>query len=500
MESNMQIFQNEINDGIADQISASASIAYASVAEPYTGSNTNTLKGIKTIASIDDSDLYYVQSILVSSSWNKNDDIFDKAEIWLAKDTPEDKPTNLEHDENIIIGHITSNWPIDDNGQILDNETTLASLPNKYHILTGSVIYRGFSNTALKERAEKLIAEIEAGTKYVSMECFFKGFDYGLTNKMTGSYEILTRDEKTSYLTKFLRSYGGAGEHENYKVGRVLRNITFSGKGFVDKPANLDSIIFTKNLIDSKKTNLEIEKNNDFNKSGVFISQSSTQSENNTMSLENDIAEIKAKLEANVNIDELQAANIQLKNDIAALSQNESGAKAELEKTISDLKDSLTQKDNEIQTKDQTIAQKIQELDAANEVIAAYKSKEEEMMKKEKKMKRVAQLLEKGVDNETAMSTTDKFESIDDEAFEAVVLLAGKMPPFLKEKMEEKMEEDKKSKKKASEEIVDPEVLDNVEVTEEVNLGIGGEVESEVDSTRAALVEFVRSRLSKSTK
>ena len=221
------------------------------------------------------------------------------------------------------------------------------------------------------------------------------------------------------------------------------------------------------------------------------------------MSLENDIAEIKAKLEANVNIDELQAANIQLKNDIAALSQNESGAKAELEKTISDLKDSLTQKDNEIQTKDQTIAQKIQELDAANEVIAAYKSKEEEMMKKEKKMKRVAQLLEKGVDNETAMSTTDKFESIDDEAFEAVVLLAGKMPPWLEKiKKGDDKEDDKKTKekKKASEEIADPEVLDNVEVTEEVNLGIGGEVESEVDSTRAALVEFVRSRLSKSTK
>lgn len=498
MESNMQIFQNEINDGIADQISASASIAYASVAEPYTGSNTNTLKDIKTIASIDDSDLYYVQSILVSSSWNKNDDIFDKAEIWLAKDTPEDKPTNLEHDENIIIGHITSNWPINDDGQILDNETTLASLPNKYHILTGSVIYRGFSNQALKERAEKLIAEIEAGTKYVSMECFFKGFDYGLINKTTGSYEILTRDEKTSYLTKFLRAYGGVGEHENYKVGRVLRNITFSGKGFVDKPANLDSIIFTKNLIDSKKTNLEIEKNNDFNKSGVFISQSSTQSENNTMSLENDIAEIKAKLEANVNIDELQAANVQLKNDIAALAQNESGAKAELEKTISDLKDSLTQKDNEIQTKDQTIAQKTQELDAANEVIAAYKSKEEEMMKKEKKMKRMATLLEAGLDNETAMSTTDKFEAIDDDAFEAMATIFAAMKP---KKTEDKVvKEEMVEKKKASEEIADPEVLDNVEVTEEVNLGIGGEVESEVDSTRAALVEFVRSRLSKSTK
>ena len=493
----MQIFQNELDDGLAEQISASASIAYASVAEPYTGSNSSSLKNLKTTASIDDSDLYYVQSILVSSSWNKNDDIFDKAEIWMAKDTPEDKPTNLEHDESIIIGHITSNWPISDDGSILAPETSLEALPDKYHILTGSVIYRGFSNPVLKERAEKLIAEIENGTKYVSMECFFKGFDYGLIDKTTGSYKILARDEKTSYLTKFLRAYGGMGEHDNYKIGRVLRNITFSGKGFVDKPANLDSIIFTKNLIDSQKTNLEIEKNNDFNKSGVFISQSSTQSENNTMSLENDIAEIKAKLEASANVDELQAANVQLKNELAALAQNESGAKAELEKTISDLKDSLTQKDNEIQLRDQTIAQKTQELETANEIIAAYKSKEEEMMKKEKKMKRMATLLEAGLDNETATSTTDKFEAIDDAAFEAMAAIFAAMKPK-KEEKEDK--EEMVEKKKASEEIADPEVLENVEVTEEVNLGIGGEVESEVDSTRAALVEFVRSRLSKSTK
>jgi hypothetical protein len=493
----MQIFQNEINDGLAEQISASASIAYASVAEPCGSSDVNNkFKEIKTLASINDNDLYYVQSILVSSSWNKNDDIFDKAEIWLAKDTPEDKPTNLEHDESVIIGHITSNWPISDNGEILDPNTDLALLPEKYHILTGSVIYRGFSNPVLKERAEKLIAEIEAGSKYVSMECFFKGFDYGLIDKSNGSYKILERNENTSYLTKFLRSYGGVGEHENYKIGRVLRNITFSGKGFVDKPANLDSIIFTKNLIDNQKTNLEIEKNNDFNKSGVFISQSSTKSENNTMSLENDIAEIKAKLETSASIEQLQAANVQLKDELAALAQNESGAKAELEKTISDLKDALVQKDTEIQNRDQTITQQAQELETANEIIAAYKSKEAEMMKKEKKMKRMATLIEAGLDNETATSTTDKFEAIDDDAFEAMAALFAAMKPKKEEKKEEMMME----KKKASEEIADPEVLDNVEVAEEVNLGIGGEVESEVDSTRAALVEFVRSRLSKSTK
>ena len=40
-------------------------------------------------------------------------------------------------------------------------------------------------------------------------------------------------------------------------------------------------------------------------------------------------------------------------------------------------------------------------------------------------------------------------------------------------------------------------VLDSVEVESEVNLGIGGEVDSSAETTRAALVDFVSSRLGK---
>ena len=321
------------------------------------------------------------------------------------------------------------------------------------------------------------------------MECFFKGFDYGLISKSTGGFKVLARNDETAYLTKFLRAYGGAGEHEDYKIGRVLRNITFSGKGFVDKPANLDSIIFTNKLLDESNNDLSTEKINDFNKSGVFISQSSTQSENNTMSLETEIAEIKAKLDTKASVEELQVANDQLKTELDTVVQKEAGAKAELEKTISDLQESLSQKDEEIKSQAETLEKKIQELQTANEIIAAYKDKEAEMMKKEKKMKRMAALIEAGLDNDTATSTADKFETIDDESFEAMTALFAAMKPKKEDKEEEKMKkEEMMEKKQASEEVVAPEVLDSVEVEEEVNLGIGGEVESEVDSTRAALV------------
>ena len=72
----MQIFEHEINDGLEHKISSSASFSYASIAEPCLLNRPN-VSSIKTLASFNDSDLYYVQSILVSSSWNKNDDIFE---------------------------------------------------------------------------------------------------------------------------------------------------------------------------------------------------------------------------------------------------------------------------------------------------------------------------------------------------------------------------------------------------------------------------------------
>ena len=173
----MKVYAQEITDGIAEQIQTQASVSYASLVEPSSSANHNA-KSLKALASLNDSDLYYVQSILVSSSWNKNDDIFDKEEVWAAKNTPEDKPTNLNHDENLIVGHITSNWPITEDGVLIDKDTPVENLPNKFHILTGSVIYKAYQSDDLRNRTMGLIEEIENGTKYVSMECFFKGYNF----------------------------------------------------------------------------------------------------------------------------------------------------------------------------------------------------------------------------------------------------------------------------------------------------------------------------------
>jgi hypothetical protein len=523
----MIIFEQEKLDGLEHNLSTTASIVYASVVEPLNHKPHTINYNIPetTIASLDDSDLYYIQCILVTSSWNKNDDIFDKAEVWAAKNTPEDKPTNLEHNEGIIVGHITSNWPITEDGKEIDPNTSISDLPEKYHILTGSVIYKGFTDSILRDRSEKLIAEIQNGTKYVSMECFFKGFDYGILNKTTGSYKVLGRNEETAYLTKYLRAYGGMGEHDEYKIGRVLRNITFTGKGFVDKPANLDSIIFTNKLIDepvqANTTQNNDKKNSDFIFSGVSNNQSTLNVENNIMSSNEIKEEVVATVVETAEVVEAQEAastevvadssveTVAVKAETDSLNEKilelETQVIAQLEiiKALQTEKEEAAKKTNVMMTEEEKKKEEEKkmlkaELDVANEVIASYKKKEEEMAKMEKKMKRKASLVNNGLDSDTADTVIDKFETMADDAFEAMTsLFAGKMPPWLEKIKKGDEEEDKKTKekKKASENSADPSVLDTVEVVEDVNLSVGGEVESEITSTRAALVDFVSSRL-----
>ena len=120
--------------------------------------------------------------------------------------------------------------------------------------------------------------------------------------------------------------------------------------------------------------------------------------------------------------------------------------------------------------------------------------KEADMAKKEKNMQRRASLIETGIDNEMALSTVEKFDSLDDEAFEAMTsLFAGSMPPWL---MNIKKKDDKKDPKKEKSKS-DESSLDNVEVAEDVSLSVEAQAESSEDITRAALVDFVYARLGK---
>ena len=281
----IKIYQKEIEDGVGDLVKSTASVAYCSEATLHKGTVESAKEIIadenvlsKVIAENKDQiDLYYLESVLVSCGWNKNDDVFMAESTWAARTTPEDKQFNFMHDENDIIGHITGSYVLTKDGKaVADDES---QMPEDFDIITQAVLYNSWTGAENQERMKKIIAEIEEGKWYVSMECLFAGFDYALIGE-EGSAKVLARDEESAFLTKHLRAYGGTGEYQGYKVGRALKNISFSGKGLVAKPANPRSIII-------KSVAFDVDQNSNFNM-GEF-----TMAEN---LLEKQLDEVRAEL------------------------------------------------------------------------------------------------------------------------------------------------------------------------------------------------------------
>ncbi len=207
-------------------------------------------------------DILSMDAIQVTTGINGNDDVFTKDELWKARKTPFLKPVNWEHetgkevnDENSpksvvsgnqIIGATFNCFATDDSGAIIADDAS--EVPSKFHLVTQDVIWKyNFPKTA---------ARIQDGAKnktlFVSMEAWFNDYDYLVGNK------IVARNEETAFLDNYLRAYGGTGQYSGSKVGRVLRNIVFGGKGVVKRPANKESVILS--VGENKTEELEMPK------------------------------------------------------------------------------------------------------------------------------------------------------------------------------------------------------------------------------------------------
>jgi len=488
----MKIYNQEISDGLSDQLQNN-SVACCAVAEADVRPSIEAVEKLQKILAQnngdvalaenkDQIDLYYIKSVLVSTGWNKNDDVFDPRELWEARNTPEDKPFNFMHDEKDIIGHITANEVVDFDGNPILNEDTV---PSQFNILTSAVIYTEWSDPEQKDRLSKIVAEIEENKWFVSMECLFPNFDYALADS-EGNTRVVKREEATAFLTKYLRSYGGDGKYEDYKVGRLLRNLSFSGKGLVSKPANPRSII--------------LEGNEFFDESqSKVLTLSSLKEKNMSDSYETQVNDLRAELA------ESKAANEALKEKVVAEQQAEFQTRIEaLEGTIAELTESLAAKDKEMKDKDKKLEE---EKAAMDKYKAEMKKKDEEMAEMKKKaamMKRKAQLEEVGYEAEEATATVEKFENVDDETFENIIAAIQKRPVSY---MLDQSVEDVKEETEAAEleEEVDSaeaseEVLEQVEEVQEVAIAEAMGEEDPAENLRAVASEWIGSFLQSTNK
>lgn len=406
----IKIYAHEILDGVAEQVKAQASVAYVSSIVPSQVKDIDLSDLIKkdnlALASSNPKqpDLFYLRSILVSTGWNLNDDVFLPDELWASRHTPEDKQFNYMHNDMDIIGHITSNQAVDLDGNAIPDD--VETLPENFNILVDAVIYRGWSQFEQRERIEQIIAEILEGKWFVSMETTFGNFDYAVKDE-NGVCKIVERNEASAFLTKHLRAYGGTGQYKNYTVGRALRNMVFAGKGLVDKPANPPSVI------------LNTDEDNEKSTSSIR---------------ENDMS-----VDTNKQIEDLQAELTAAKATVESLSSFKTKVEA-LEATVSEKDAAIASATTKISELEAAIATLQQTVDALTSEKTTLASQLQEIELKAKAERRKAALVEAGVEATELEETLASLEAIDDSAFDKVVSTMKKNMKKMKD--EEETEED----------------------------------------------------------
>lgn len=387
MADQIKVFQQESELGLADLVRASGTVLTASVARPATmtslpewlrerlaagrepcppcpscsSANTHHVRAVGANAQCGDcggkftdpeygrskaadlslDDLFPLESVLVSTGLNLNDDWFDPAETYAARHTPEDKPLNHLHEAIQVVGHMTASRVVDGDLRVVAEG---GEVPASFHVVNSAVLYRHWPGYPDRQAmVDKIIAELQTPPDEawcVSMECRFRGFDYVLipydgTALATAEARVVTRSDETAYLTKHLRAYGGTGKFQSYKVGRVLRNITFSGVGLVRQPANPASVVLSAGSANAA------EKNSD--SPGVpgyepDSRASGANNDENSMTIETlttQVADLTAKLaEANKRLTEAdQAKAAETAKTVADLAAELAAARAELAKT-----------------------------------------------------------------------------------------------------------------------------------------------------------------------
>ena len=86
----MQIYESEIKDGLSDIIQANAKLVITAETRLIVGEveKNDVISKLIAQANPNQLDLFYLESILVSTGWNKNDDVFLPQEMWNARLSP----------------------------------------------------------------------------------------------------------------------------------------------------------------------------------------------------------------------------------------------------------------------------------------------------------------------------------------------------------------------------------------------------------------------------
>ena len=403
------------------------------------------------------------------------------------------KPTNIEHKKQKVVGHIVNAGFSDLNeNRILENSAALSS-KDPYYISLAAVIYK----TVNKDFADVLLKSSDEESDYfnkicASWELGFNDFVLAVGSQDLKDAEIISDPKHIDEMKHFLKAFEGNGAlKDGTPVYRLVVGEVFPlGIGFTTNPAaDVSGLIVQKNidLEVNDKRDATIPENN-FKNNILKISQSEINNVKNTNTM--DITEFKtefekvleAKLADNAEftqeavasvashvIDKIREKDAEFKAEREAIETE----KAQAEKDACEAKASI----GDLETKLEEANEKINSLESSINAAAA-----EQLFNS--RMEAIDELYDLSNQDRTVLANEVKTLEASDEVFEGY---QSKLASLLQHKSKAfKVEREKQFEAKVQEELEK-----RLSTTSQEGVVIATEVAPHTDETVEEVVENV---------
>ena len=188
----------------------------------------------------------------VVNRFNKNDDAIDTNTALAIKDFFINKPTNIEHKKEKVVGHIVSAAFSEYNKNKLLSDEDVRDLADPFNIALGAVVYRtvnpGFANAldnADDEGWDKVIS--------ASWELGFNEYSIAMGNSEDlNELEIISKPSQIEEFKRYLKAYGGEGvTSDGVPVKRLVAGEIYPlGIAFTANPAADVEGVYIKKDVD----------------------------------------------------------------------------------------------------------------------------------------------------------------------------------------------------------------------------------------------------------
>jgi hypothetical protein len=180
-------------------------------------------------------DLMFFKAIYLTSGANLNNTYFDKGELVKSIDTVANKAMDIEHEEHGIVGHIYAASFFKTNSAEKIESDKVEQCSGPVDVVIAGVVY--------KDRFPELASEIAKGEWFVSMETYYESFDI-MVGEMLFDYNTATSFGIVDLVGKDVTLKKAEEVIAVGTVNKVVKNLHFSGGGFVKEPANPTSVVF----------------------------------------------------------------------------------------------------------------------------------------------------------------------------------------------------------------------------------------------------------------